>query len=165
MDSDHLETNHLITTSIKKSLRQCLTYSQVFSMLVTYMVGSGLFISPSFVAALAPNMFIAIIIWILSGVCALLGSICYCELASVVRKTGSSYIFVLNCYGKCPAFVLIWSTAVIIIPCGISIVAYTAGMYICTTIIADRTSSSFVWYFKLFAVLTRSRSGLKTHNY
>ena len=153
MDSDHFETNHLITTSTKKSLRRCLTYSQVVSMLVTYMIGSGLFISPSLVAALAPNMFIAIIVWILAGGCALLGSLCYCELASVVKKTGSSYIFVLICYGKCPAFVLIWSTAVIIIPCAISIIGYTAGIYICTPLIADQTSSSFVWYSKQFAVL------------
>ena len=38
-------------------------------------------------------------------------------------------------------------------PCCVSIVAYTAGMYICTPFIADHTSSSFVWYSKLFAVL------------
>ena len=148
MDSDHLET-----TNLKKSLRRCLTYSQAFSMLVTYMLGSGLFISPSLVAALVPNMFIAIIVWILSGGCALFGSLCYCELASVVKKTGSSYIFVLDCYGKCPAFVLIWTNAVILIPCYTSIMSYTAGIYICTPIISDQTSSSFVWYSKLFAVL------------
>ena len=148
-----MDSNDLDTTNVKKSLRRCLTYSQAFSMLVTYMVGSGLFISPPFVAALAPNMFIAIIVWILAGGCALLGSLCYCELASVVKKTGSSYIFVLDCYGKYPAFLVVWSNAVIVIPCATSIISYTAGMYICAPIIADQTSSSFVWYSKLFAVL------------
>ena len=98
-------------------------------------------------------MFIAIVVWILAGWCALLGSLCYCELASVVKKTGSSYIFVLDCYGECPAFVLVWTTAVIVIPCATSIIGYTAGIYICTPIISDQTSSSFVWYSKLFAVL------------
>ena len=117
------------------------------------MVGSGLFISLSLVAALAPNMFIAIIVWILAGGCALLGSLCYCELTSVVKKTGSSYIFVLDCYGECPAFFLTWTTAAIVISCVTSSIGYTAGMYICTPIIADCTSSSFVWYSKLFAVL------------
>ena len=165
MDSNHSETINLITyksndvaycgssCQSKKSLKRCLTYSQVFSMIVTSMVGSGLFISPALVAALAPNMGIAIIIWILAGGCALLGSLCYCELASVVRKIGSSYIFVFDCYGECPAFVLLWSNAVVVIPCATSIVAYTAGIYICTPIIADQTSSSFLWYSKLFAVL------------
>ena len=122
-------------------------------MIVTGMVGSGLFISPALVAALVPNMFIAIIVWILGGGCALLGSLCYCELASVVKKIGSSYIFVFDCYGECPAFVLLWGNAVVTIPCGISIVAYTAGIYICTPFIADQSSSSFVWFSKLFAVL------------
>ena len=148
-----MDSNDLETTDVKKSLRRCLTYSQAFSMLVTGMVGSGLFISPSLVAALTPNMFIAIIVWILAGGCALFGSLCYCELASVVKKTGSSYIFVLDCYGECLAFMVIWTTAVIIIPCVTSIIGYTAGMYICTPIIADQTSSSFVWYSKLFAVV------------
>ena len=59
----------------------------------------------------------------------------------------------LDCYGECPAFVLTWTTAVIVIPCFTSIIGYTAGMYICTPIIADCTSSGFVWYSKLFAVL------------
>ena len=165
MDSNTLERTHLVTYKsnnvayngsggqLKKSLRRCLTYSQAFSMVATGMVRSGLFISPSLVAALAPNMFIAIIVWILAGGCALLGSLCYCELTSVVKKTGSSYIFVLDCYGECPAFVLTWTTAVIVIPCVTSIIGYTAGMYICTPIIADCTSSGFVWYSKLFAVL------------
>ena len=122
-------------------------------MVVTGMIGSGLFISPSLVAALTPNMFISIIVWILAGGCAFLGSLCYCELASVVRKTGSSYIFVLDCYGECPAFVDLWSVAVIVIPCATSITGYTAGMYICTPLITDQTSSCFIWYSKLFAVL------------
>ena len=90
MDSNNLERTHLVTDKsnnvayngsggqLKKSLRRCLIYSQAFSMVVTGMVGSGLFISPSLVAALAPNMFIAIIVWILAGGCALLGSLCYC---------------------------------------------------------------------------------------
>ena len=92
MDSNNLERTHLLTYKsnnvsyngsggqLTKSLRRCLTYSQAFSMVVTGMVGSGLFISPSLVAALALNMFIAIIVWILAGGCALLGSLCYCEL-------------------------------------------------------------------------------------
>ena len=165
MDSNHSETTNIVTYKSnnvtysgssfesKKSLKRCLTYSQVFSMVVVTIIGSGLFISPSLVAALAPNMFIAIIVWILAGGCALLVSLCYCELASVVKKTGSSYIFVFDCYGECSAFVFLWTNAVIIMPCAVSIVAYTAGMYICTPFIADQTSSSFVWYSKLFAVL------------
>ena len=153
MDSNHSETTNIVTFKSTKSLKRCLTYSQVFSMLLGSILGSGLFISPSLVAALAPNMFIAIIVWILAGGCALLGSLCYCELASVVKKTGSSYIFVFDCYGECPAFVFLWTNAVIVIPCCVSVVAYTAGLYICTPFIADQTSSSFVWYSKRIAVL------------
>ena len=165
MDSNRSETTNLITYKSnnvtyngssfepKKSLKRCLTYSKVYSMVVVSMIGSGLFISPSLVAALTPNMFIAIVVWILAGGCALLGSLCYCELASVVKKIGSSYIFVFDCYGECPAFVFLWTNAVIVIPCCVSIAAYTAGMYICTPFIVDQTSSSFVWCSKLIAAL------------
>ena len=94
MDSNHSETTNIVTYKSTKSLKRCLTYWQVFSMVVGSILGPDLFISPSLVAALAPNMFIAIIVWILAGGCALFGSLCYCELGSVVKKTGSSYIFI-----------------------------------------------------------------------
>ena len=109
------------------TLRRNMTYWNAFSFIVIGIVGSGLFVSPSLVALRTPNMFIAIIIWMLAGGCALLGALCYCELASIVKKTGSSYIFVLECYGKVPAFVTLWANVLIIAPCVSSVVAYIAG--------------------------------------
>ena len=137
----------------KKPLRRNVTYIQAVSMIVTCMIGSGVYISPSLVAARSQNMFIAIIVWILAGGCALLGSLCYNELASLVKKTGSSYIFVFECYGNYPAFLLLWINAVILIPCCTSITAYTAGMYICRVFDDNESSETFVWYSKLFAVI------------
>ena len=115
-----------IRSDSKKPLRRNVTYIQAFSMIVSCMIGSGVYISPSLVAARSQNMFIAIIVWILAGGCALLGSLCYNELASIVKKTGSAYIFVLECYGNLPAFLLLWIDAVILLPCCTSVTAYTA---------------------------------------
>ena len=91
-DSDYGSTR----LDSKKSVRRNVTYIQAVSMIVTYMIGSGVYISPSLVATRSKNMFNAIIVWILAGGCALLGSLCYNELASFVKKTGSSYLFVLE---------------------------------------------------------------------
>ena len=81
-DSDYGSTR----SDSKKPLRRNVTYIQAVSMIVTCMIGSGVYISPSLVAARSKNMFIAIIVWILAGGCALLGSLCYNELASIVKK-------------------------------------------------------------------------------
>ena len=65
------------SNSSKMSLQRSLTYFKAYSLFVTGMIGSGMFISPTFVARDTPNMFIAIMVWILAGGCAFLGTICY----------------------------------------------------------------------------------------
>ena len=72
------------------TLRRNLTYLNVCPFIVIDFLGSGMFVSPSLVAHQFPNMFVAIIVWIMAGVCALLGALCYCELATTLKKTGSS---------------------------------------------------------------------------
>ena len=141
------------SNSPKMSLQRNLTYFKAYSLFVTGMIGSGMFTSPSFVARDTPNMFIAIMVWILAGGCAFMGSLCYSELALLIKKTGSSYIFIFECYGEYAAFVLIWTKALIIIPCINSVISYTAGIYACMPFFEDHTSSSFIWYSKMFAVI------------
>ena len=135
-----------------KTLRRNLTYLNVCSFVVIDFLGSGMFVSPSLVARQSPNMFVAIIVWIMAGGCALLGALCYCELATTLKKTGSSYIFVLDCYGETPAFIIIWANIFIIAPFSNGIVAYIAGSHICDLFIQDQSSSSFIWYSKLVAI-------------
>ena len=135
-----------------KTLKINLTYLNACSFLVIALVGSGLFVSPSLVALRSPNMFVAIIVWIMAGGFTLLGALCYSELATTVKKIGSSYIFVLDCYGEIPAFMIIWANILIFSPCVTSIVSYIAGSYICDLFIQDQSSSSFIWYSKALAI-------------
>ena len=135
-----------------KTLRRNLTYLNVCSFIVIDLLGSGMFVSPSLVAHQSPNMFVAIIVWIMAGGCALLGALCYCELATTLKKTGSSYIFVLDCYGETLAFIIIWANIIFVAPFTNGIVAYIAGSHICHLFIQDQSSSSFIWYSKLVAI-------------
>ena len=141
------------TNHTSQGLKRNMTCPNAFSFIVVGMIGSGMFVSPSLVALRTPNMFVAIIVWIMAGGIALLGALCYSELASMVKKTGSSYIFILECYGEVPAFVTLWTNLIIIAPCISSVVAYIGGSYICNLFISDRSSLSFIWYSKLLAIL------------
>ena len=136
-----------------KYLHRHMTFKHAFAFIVTAMIGTGLFISPSLVARRTPNMFLAIVVWMLAGFCALLGSLCYSELASIIKRTGSSYIFIFECYGKVPAFVTIWTNALIVAPCVSTVIAYTAGTYVCAIFIDDESSQMFIWCSKLVALI------------
>ena len=141
------------TDNNSKALKRNMTYTDAFSFIVVGMIGSGMFVSPSLVALRTPNMFVAIIVWIMAGGIALLGALCYSELVSMVKKTGSSYIFILECYGEVPAFVTLWTNVIIMAPCVSSAVAYIGGSYICNLFINDQSSLSFIWYSKLLAIM------------
>ena len=170
-DKNKVKIYNGTTNNNSKTLRRNLTYPNAFSFIVIAMLGSGMFVSPSLVALRTPNMFVAIIVWIIAGGIALLGALCYSELASTVKKTGSSYIFVLECYGEVPAFVTLWTNVIIVAPCVSSAVAYIGGSYICALFVSDQSSLSFIWYSKLLAIIlfyftiVLNCAGVKTSGY
>ena len=88
------------TNNNSKGLKRNMTYSDAFSFIVVGMIGSGMFVSPSFVALRTPNMFVAIIVWIMAGGIALLGALCYSELASLVKKLVPPTYLYWNVTGK-----------------------------------------------------------------
>lgn len=140
----------------RNTLRRNMKFRHGFAFVVGCIVGAGIFISSSLVARRTPNMFLALVAWILAGGLALLGALCYCEMVSVVRKTGASYVFVLDCYGKAAGFVVNWTNAMIFAPCNVSILTVTIGLYTCVPFFKDTTSPEYIWCSKFvgLAIMT-----------
>lgn len=134
-------------------LQRSLKFKHAFALILGSLIGSGMFVSPALVAQRSPNMFTAIAIWVSAGGCALLGSLCYSELASIIKKTGSSYIFVFECYGDVMGFVILWSTNLITAPFDISILSLTCGLYACAPFFSDHTSATYIWTSKVVALV------------
>jgi len=136
----------------KEALKRNLTLKQCFLTVIGNLIGSGLFMSPALVAKRTPNSFVALCVWACAGFISLLGSLCYCELVSVIRKTGSTYIFVFETYGKMLAFPLLMSILFFLAPFGFNTILLTASTYACVPFIEDQSSSEFYWITRIVAL-------------
>ena len=107
-----------------------VTYLNGFSMVVGAIMGSGTFISPSLVVKMTNHLGLAVIVWIVCGICSLVAALCYCEIGCTFRKAGSDYLCILETYGCVPAFLCNWIMTIIIYPGVIAIVLLTFGIYV-----------------------------------
>jgi len=134
-------------------LKRDLSLAYCISFLLNGLVGAGLFISPTLIEKNTPNTFVAILLWIAAAFISLLGSLVYCELTSVIRKTGSTFIIVYEAYGKFAGFVIIWSILTMLSPFGLNVLLQTCGNYICSTFIQDKSSVEYILGVRISGLL------------
>ena len=157
LEMEPLETSSLLKDSeaykdsTGRELRKSLSFANAFSYVVGVLFGSGIFISPSLVARETSNMGMAIVVWVVSPIPCLLAALCYCELATLLKKTGGEFIFIKEAFGDLAAFVTIWAQAFIIFPLSHAILSITIGEHIISPFY-DINSTNGLWMTKGVAV-------------
>jgi APA family basic amino acid/polyamine antiporter len=69
------------------------------ALIVGFIIGSGIFRSPSRVALEAGSVRLALLAWGLGGVIALAGSLSLAELGAMFPRAGGVYVFLYEAYG------------------------------------------------------------------
>lgn len=87
---------------------------QAISIIFGVIVGSGIFVSPVGVLRYSNSVGLSMIMWVIPGLFSLLGALVYAELGVRIPKSGGEYAYVLETFGGCLAFVVMWITFVII---------------------------------------------------
>ena len=126
----------------EKTLKKELTLFHGVAYLITEIIGSGIFLSPNGVIAKAGSYGLALIIWVVSGLMATGGALCYSELGTFVKKSGSEYAYIGEAYsfrkrnryvttlGECMAFIDVWMVLVVSTPMSTAVLALLAAEYI-----------------------------------
>jgi len=78
------------------------------ALIVGFIIGSGIFRSPSRVALEAGSARVAMLAWGLGGVIALAGSLSLAELGAMFPRAGGVYVFLYEAYGPGIAFLKGW---------------------------------------------------------
>ena len=125
------------------TLRKELNLISGTAVVVGLMIGSGIFITPSSILSHSQSFGLTLVLWVVGGLVALVGGLCFCELGVLIKKSGSTYTFIREGYsfrGQKPwmsmiglllSFLNIWSSTAISQPAAIAIALLTFGRYVC----------------------------------
>ena len=107
-------------------LRRQLGLLAVTALVVGEVVAIGIFLTPAGMARSLGSPFWLLIVWLLMGVMALSGALCYGELAARKPEAGGGYIYLREAYGPGVAFLYGWKCLLVMDP-GIT-AALAAGL-------------------------------------
>ena len=152
MEVEHVEMQKLVSSPVsngegteesnKLQLKRELTLFHLVGLVVGGIIGSGIFISPREVVKDVRSIGMALVIWILAGLIAMAGGLCYSELGTMIKKSSGELAYIKQAYsfnskkpnyiilGELLSFLFVWTTSLFVRPAGVAVVLLTFGEYI-----------------------------------
>ena len=100
------------------------------ALVVSVIIGSETIISPKRVFTWSESVGMSLVVWAGCGILTLLGSLCYCEMGTMIPKSSAEYSYLYEAFGPLPAFLYSWILALIIRPSSLSVMALTFASYV-----------------------------------
>lgn len=94
-------------------LKRELTSFDMSMIAVGAMIGSGIFATPSIIAAALPTPLWILGAWTLGGIATLAGALTFAELGTMMPRAGGVYVFLSEAYGSLTGFLYGWAYLVI----------------------------------------------------
>src|ERR1700758_5572602 len=90
------------------SLRKELNLFDVAAVVVGTIIGSGIFLLPSYIALQLNSLWAVLLVWAVGGVLTLFGVLSLAELGAIYPQAGGLCTFLRHAYGPLPAFLYAW---------------------------------------------------------
>jgi amino acid transporter len=94
------------------------------SIIVGIIVGVGIFATPASIFNSVPNVWVGLGVWVAGGLVAVLGALCFAELATTYPRSGGEYVYLTRAFGPMAGYLFAWAQFTIIRPGSIGAVAY-----------------------------------------
>lgn len=107
-----------------------LSLTTATAVVVANMVGTGVFTSLGFQVGGLPSGFAVIMLWLVGGVCAFCGAMCYGELAAAVPRSGGEYHFLGRVFHPLAGFLAGWLSVTVGFAAPIALAAMAFGKYL-----------------------------------
>lgn len=111
-------------------LRKELNVFDAVAVVVGTVIGSGIFLLPSFVAAQLHSLGAVLLVWLVGGMLSLFGALSLAELGSIYPGTGGLCTYLRHVYGPLPAFLYAWALLLMIHTGSIAALAVAFGIYV-----------------------------------
>jgi APA family basic amino acid/polyamine antiporter len=107
-----------------------LTLFDATMIVISGIIGSGIFINPYVVAQTVKTSFLILGVWVVGGVIALAGAFVFAELSTVMPRVGGQYAFFREAFHPLVAFLHGWSLLLIIQSGATAAVAVAFAQYV-----------------------------------
>lgn len=111
-------------------LKKALSLYGLTMVAVGSCIGSGIFLTPSFIASELPAAFDILLVWTVGGIWALTGALTFAELGGLFPKTGGVYVYLQEAYGNFVAFLYGWTILTVITSGAIAALALAFARYL-----------------------------------
>jgi APA family basic amino acid/polyamine antiporter len=111
-------------------MRSTFSPATAASIVIANMIGTGVFTSLGFQLLEFTSPALIIALWVIGGVLALCGALCYAELGAALPRSGGEYNFLGQLYHPAAGFVSGWISATIGFAAPTALAAITFGTYL-----------------------------------
>lgn len=118
-------------------LSRNVTLLQGVSLMVGVMIGSGIFVTPRYVLLHSGSVGMTLLVWISSGVMATLGALCYCELGTLIQRSGGELTYIREALGPLAGFLVSWTMVLILKPASVAIITLSFASYAIQPFMSD----------------------------
>jgi len=94
------------------------------------MIGTGVFTSLGFQLVDIQSGFVLLMLWVVGGITAFCGALCYAELGSALPRSGGEYVFLSRIYHPAAGFTSGWVSATVGFAAPTALAAITFGTYL-----------------------------------
>jgi APA family basic amino acid/polyamine antiporter len=98
----------------KISLPRVLSLWDVIMIVVGGVIGSGIFLSPSEIAAAVPAPLLMLAVWVVGGMFSFFGAVAFAELGAAMPEAGGIYVYLREAYGPLISFLFGWTLFLVI---------------------------------------------------
>ncbi|MBC8377871.1 MAG: amino acid permease [Planctomycetes bacterium] len=106
-----------------------LTVFDGVCIIVGIIIGAGIYETAPVIASSVGSAPATLGIWLMGGLLALTGSLCYADLATAFPQQGGDYIYLSEAYGPGAGFLFGWSQLLVIRPGDIALMAFIFARY------------------------------------
>lgn len=82
------------------------------SIIVSNVIGSGVFLVPVLIAGWVPNVWAMLALWLTGGLLVFAGAMAYAELAALRPRAGAEYVYLSEAFGPASGFLTGWTSFV-----------------------------------------------------
>ena len=105
--------------------RRDLTLTHATSLVVGIIIGTGIFLKSAAMAQAVGTPAMLLGAWVVAGIVAMLGALCFAELGGLLPHAGGEYVYLSRAYGEIPGFLFACNAFVLN---GAAVAAYGAAV-------------------------------------